>query len=150
MNGSDVWTYKYAEGTRLDCRIYANGTEFGSSAACADVAKGYGVSTQNLTTWNPSLLKNSCVLDGTLTYCVQAVRLNATSITSYCTLSETPDYGLSCNQFLSVLSLSIENFSAWNIGVGSACENWVLGKLLFRSRSASNSADELPKDANTA
>jgi hypothetical protein len=150
INGSDVWTYKYAEGTRLDCRIYANGTDFGSSAACADVAKGYGVSTLNLTTWNPSLLKNSCVLDGKLTYCVQAVRLNATNTTPYCVLSETPDYGLSCEQFLSVWSISIENFSAWNSGVGTACENWVLGKLNTAVHSLRMLLTSLPKDASTA
>lgn len=70
INGSDIWTYTYAERTRLDCYLYANGSQFGPSASCADVAKGYGVTTQNLTDWNPSLLGNSCMLDGKQTYCV--------------------------------------------------------------------------------
>jgi len=128
INGSDVWTYKYAPGSRLDCYLYANGTQFGNSAACADVGKGYGVTVQNLTDWNPSLLNNSCTLDGKLTYCVQPMRLNATNYTQSCVLSDTPDYGLSCADFLAVWGIDIGEFSAWNPGVGSACENWVLGK----------------------
>ncbi|KAH7392283.1 hypothetical protein DE146DRAFT_634435 [Phaeosphaeria sp. MPI-PUGE-AT-0046c] len=126
INGSDIWTFQYAPGTRLDCRTFANGTDFGNSAACADVAKGFGVSTQNLTDWNPSLLNNSCVLDGKLTYCVQALRLNATTFTPYCSATDVPDYGRKCDEFLALWGLSIENFAAWNDGVGSACENWVL------------------------
>lgn len=126
INGSDVWTFAYAQGTRLDCAIFANGTDFGASAACADVANGYGVSTQNLTDWNPSL-KDSCVLDGKLTYCVQAARLNATTFTQYCSATDIPEYGLKCDQFLALWGLTVDNFAAWNDGVGSACENWVLG-----------------------
>lgn len=49
INGSDIWTYNYAKGTRLDCYLYANGSDFGSSAACIDVAKAAGVTTSNLT-----------------------------------------------------------------------------------------------------
>jgi hypothetical protein len=28
VNGSDIWTYRYAEGTRLDCYLYANRSDF--------------------------------------------------------------------------------------------------------------------------
>jgi LysM repeat protein len=127
LNGSGDWTYKYADGTRLDCYIYANGSQFGNSASCKDVAKGYGVSTQNLTDWNPSLLTNSCTLDGKLTYCVQLMALNATNSTPYCVLSDTPDYGLTCDQFLAVWGIDVEMFSSWNPSVGPTCENWLLG-----------------------
>jgi LysM repeat protein len=128
LNGSDTWAYKYADKTRLDCWIYANGTQFGTSTSCADVAKGYGVTTQNLTDWNPSLLSNGCMLDGKLTYCVQPMKLNATKYTQYCVLSDTPEYGLTCADFMAAWSLDFEDFSGWNPGVGAACENWVLGR----------------------
>ncbi|KAF2733508.1 hypothetical protein EJ04DRAFT_438887, partial [Polyplosphaeria fusca] len=118
-----------AEGTRLDCYVYANGSQFGNSASCADVAKGYGATTKNLTDWNPSLLDNSCTLDGKLTYCVQPMALNATNYTQYCVLSDTPDYGLTCDEFMAVWGTDIDMFSSWNPGVGSTCENWLLGRF---------------------
>lgn len=53
INGSDIWTYTYAEGTRIDCDRYANVTDFGDSASCDKVATGFGVTTDNLVHWNP-------------------------------------------------------------------------------------------------
>jgi hypothetical protein len=38
INGTDIWTYKFADGTRLDCD---------------SVAKGYGVTVEQLVNWNP-------------------------------------------------------------------------------------------------
>ena len=49
VNGSDIWTYKYAQDTRLDCYLYGNGSDFGTSTACTDVAKAAGVTASNLT-----------------------------------------------------------------------------------------------------
>jgi hypothetical protein len=43
-------------------------------------------------------------------------------------LSDTPDYGLTCADFMAAWSLDFEDFSGWNPGVGAACENWVLGR----------------------
>jgi len=53
INGTDIWTYKFADGTRLDCDKYANVTDFGTSAACDSVAKGYGITVEQLVNWNP-------------------------------------------------------------------------------------------------
>ncbi|ORY01577.1 hypothetical protein BCR34DRAFT_493763 [Clohesyomyces aquaticus] len=126
-NGSDIWTYKYAEGSRMDCEIYTNGTQFGDNASCADVSKGYGVTVQNLTL-ESVLLTSNCALDGKLTYCVEQTRINATKFTQYCTFADSPDYGFTCPEFLAAWGIDLEEFSAWNPGVGSNCENWLLGK----------------------
>ena len=131
INGSDIWAYKYAKGTRLDCFLYANGTDFGSSASCDDVAKAAGVTTANLTAWNPSLKGTSCTLDGSLTYCVQPMEFNATQQTEYCAMSAAPAYGLDCPNFLAVWGINMTDFASWNPGVGSTCENWVNGEQIL-------------------
>ena len=48
INGSDEWHYQYGNGTRLDCITYVNGSDFGSSASCADVAKDAGVNATDI------------------------------------------------------------------------------------------------------
>ncbi|PVH93331.1 hypothetical protein DM02DRAFT_504473, partial [Periconia macrospinosa] len=95
------------------------------SASCADVANGYGVTTQNLTDWNPSLLGNSCMLDGKQTYCVMPMQLNATKHTEFCVMTDAPNYGDSCADFIAAWGINVADFAAWNPGVGSQCENWL-------------------------
>lgn len=53
INGSDIWSYKFAEGTRLDCDKYINITDFGTNTSCTAVAQGYGVTVDDLVNWNP-------------------------------------------------------------------------------------------------
>lgn len=126
INGSDIWTYTYAEGTRIDCDRYANVTDFGDSASCDKVATGFGVTTDNLVHWNPSL-NASCVLDGKLSYCVQPSTLHVGNVTEYCSFFDTPDMGQTCDSFLAQWDIDYETFLAFNDGVGSKCENWKLG-----------------------
>lgn len=128
VNGSDTWVYKFAEGTRLDCYKYANGSTFGSSSSCADVAKGFGVNDTELVQWNPSLAA-SCTLDGGLTYCVQYVRQNGTAaMTNFCTIQDMALYGMRCDQFLAVWGMEAKRLNDLNPGVGENCENWISGR----------------------
>jgi hypothetical protein len=130
MNGSSDWMYNFAPGTRLDCLLYANGTQFGASASCADVAKGYGVDQTDLTQWNPSL-NTTCTLNGNLTYCVRFLENNATDVTPYCVMDDTPSFNTSCDTFLAAWGLDLSQFALWNPDVGSNCENWDNGKPRF-------------------
>jgi hypothetical protein len=128
INGSDEWAYKFAEGTRLDCIKYANGSDFGPSASCADVAQGAGVNATDLAEWNPSL-RSSCVLDGTLTYCVQQRKENGTAtMTSYCNLQDVAGYNMTCAAFLAVWAMNSRRLNDYNPGVGNECENWKPGQ----------------------
>lgn len=128
LNGSDDWVFSFAKDTRLDCAIYANGSDFGSSAQCSDISVGYGVTVSDLVNWNPSL-NTSCTLNGTLTYCVQQLRINATRFTEYCELDDTPGYGTTCDEFIAAWGIDIEQFAAFNPGIGSDCENWKSGRF---------------------
>jgi hypothetical protein len=127
MNGSDDWAYQFAPGTRLDCLEYGNGTQFGAKASCADVAKGYGVDKADLVLWNPSL-NSSCSLNGDLTYCVRFIERNATLLTPYCAMNDTPPYNTTCQEFRRAWGVNLDNFALWNPGVGSSCENWDNGE----------------------
>jgi hypothetical protein len=53
INGTDIWSYKLADGTRLDCDKYVNVTDFGTITGCAAVAQGYGITVDQLVNWNP-------------------------------------------------------------------------------------------------
>lgn len=123
MNGSDDWAYNFASGTRLDCLLYANGTQFGANASCSEVANGYGVDQADLVAWNPSL-NTTCTLNGDLTYCVRFVGHNATNFTQYCVLDDAPGFNTTCAEFLAVWGVGLDDFAQWNPGVGSNCENW--------------------------
>ncbi|XP_014551470.1 carbohydrate-binding module family 50 protein, partial [Bipolaris victoriae FI3] len=127
INGSDIWTFQFAEGTRMDCAAYANGTDFTSGASCDQVAAQFGSSMTDLIRWNPSLSPSSCKLDGQLTYCVRAVTLRSHNMTQYCTLEDVPSPGSDCNTFLGLWNLDKETFSDFNPSVGKKCENWALG-----------------------
>ncbi|ORY04390.1 hypothetical protein BCR34DRAFT_57224 [Clohesyomyces aquaticus] len=126
INGSDIWTYTYAPGTRLDCDKYANVTDVGASALCETVAKGYGITVEQLVNWNPSL-NTSCVFDAKLTYCVQPSILHVTNTTQYCTVEDQPSFGQTCDDFLALWDLDYETFEAFNPGIGSKCDKWQLG-----------------------
>lgn len=102
---------------------YANGTQFGESASCSEVAKGYGVDEASLVEWNPSL-NTTCTLSGDLTYCIREFPRNATTFTEYCILDNTPAYKTSCADFLAAWGVELGDFAQWNPGVGSKCENW--------------------------
>jgi hypothetical protein len=129
INGSDVWVYKYAEGTRLDCALYANGTDFGRNPSCADVARGYGVNETDLPDWNLSL-RNSCVLDGDLTYCVQRQKLNGTAtMTEFCKVEDVASFNMTCNRFMSIWAIDSKRLNDYNPGLGLNCETWIPGKL---------------------
>lgn len=129
INGSDVWSYKYAEGTRLDCIAYVNGTDFGASASCADVAKAAGVNATDIAFWNPSL-RNSCVLQGNQTYCVQRVKQNGTAtMTDYCNLRDTATFNMTCATFMSLWGMNSKRLNDYNPGVGNDCENWISGMV---------------------
>jgi hypothetical protein len=129
VNGTDTWVYKFAEKMRLDCFAYANGTTFGASASCADVAKGFGVNETDLVYWNPSL-EASCTLDGALTYCTQYTPQNGTAtMTEYCTIQDRALYNMRCEQFLAVWAMDAAQLDELNPGVGSKCENWKYGRL---------------------
>jgi hypothetical protein len=128
VNGSDTWVYKFAEGTRLDCYSYANGTDFGPSASCADVAKASGVNETDLVYWNPSLA-SSCTLDGSSTYCTQYALQNGTATMSeYCTIQDVALYNMRCDQFLAAWGMDANSLNELNPGVGEKCENWRFGE----------------------
>jgi hypothetical protein len=127
MNESDIWTYQFAKGTRMDCAVYANGTDFGSSMSCDSAAAKFGTTTADLVIWNPSL-SSGCTLDGSLTYCVQQVTVRSHSITEYCTMDDMPTPGTNCTEFLDFWHLDYETFEAFNPGVGSKCENFAFGR----------------------
>jgi hypothetical protein len=100
VNGSDTWVYKFAEGTHVDSYSYANGTVFGPSASCSDVAKASGVNQAGLVYWNPSLA-SSCTLNGSSTYYTQYALHNGTATMSeYCTIQDVALYNMRCDQFL--------------------------------------------------
>lgn len=48
INGTDIWSYKLADGTRLDCDKYVNVTNVGTSTGCATVAQGYSITVDQL------------------------------------------------------------------------------------------------------
>lgn len=128
INGSDEWHYTYGNGTRLDCITYVNGSDFGASASCADVAKDAGVNATDIAEWNQ--LKDPCTLDGNLTYCVKRLKQNFTSsMTEYCNLEDTATYGMTCQQFMALWAIDSKRLNDWNPGVGPNCENWMPGKL---------------------
>lgn len=127
INGSDIWTFQFAEHTRKDCAAYANGTDFSLGASCDDVAAKYGSTAADLIKWNPSLSASSCRLDGQLTYCVREFTLRSQNMTQYCTLEDVPSPGSNCSTFLDVWNLDTETFAAFNPAVGDNCENWALG-----------------------
>ncbi|RYN19897.1 hypothetical protein AA0119_g7532 [Alternaria tenuissima] len=127
INGSDEWHYQYGNGTRLDCITYVNGSDFGSSASCADVAKDAGVNATDIAEWNQ--LEDPCTLDGKLTYCVQRVKQDFTSdVTEYCNLEDTATYGMTCQQFVALWAIDSMRLNDWNPGVGPDCENWMPGR----------------------
>ena len=127
INGSDEWHYQYGNGTRLDCITYVNGSDFGSSASCADVAKDAGVNSTDIAEWNQ--LEDPCTLDGKLTYCVQRVKQDFTSdVTEYCNLEDTATYGMTCQQFVALWAIDSMRLNDWNPGVGPDCENWMPGE----------------------
>jgi hypothetical protein len=127
INGSDVWSYKYAEGTRLDCITYVNGTDFGATASCAAVAQAAGVNETDIAFWNPSL-RDSCVLRGNSTYCVQRVKQNGTAtMTGYCNLRDTATFNMTCATFTSLWGMNSKRLNDYNPGVGNDCENWIPG-----------------------
>jgi hypothetical protein len=127
MNETNSWVYSFAEKTRKDCYTYANGTTFGRSASCADVAKGFGVSETELVYWNPSL-ESSCMLDGNLTYCTQYTPQNGTTtMTEFCTIQDRALYNMGCEQFLTVWAISAAQLAELNPSLGTNCENWKYG-----------------------
>ncbi|EDU47587.1 predicted protein [Pyrenophora tritici-repentis Pt-1C-BFP] len=130
INGSDIWTYKLAEGTRLDCDKYINVTDVGTSTGCAAVAQGYGITVDQLVNWNPSL-SSSCVLNNDLTYCVQTSILHVANVTQYCTYEDQPSFGQTCDEFLQAWDLDYETFEAFNPGLGAKCDRWKLGHSYF-------------------
>jgi hypothetical protein len=128
MNGSDVWTYEFAKGTRMDYVKYANGTDFGSSASCASVAASSGTTSDDLVKWNPTLA-SGCTLNGRLTCCVRQYTLRPHNMTGYCTMEDEPGPGTSCEKFLDLWRLDYETFADFNPGIGQKCENWQLGEF---------------------
>jgi hypothetical protein len=52
INDSDIWTYKLADGTRLDRDKDTNVTDVGTSTGGAAVAQSYGITNDQLVKWN--------------------------------------------------------------------------------------------------
>jgi hypothetical protein len=126
---NSTWYYHYANGTRLDCYTYANATAFNTTnSTCTTLAYNYGVNVTDLQFWNPMLNSAICSLDPTVAYCTQLMQVNATNMTPTCVWWDTPDPGDTCDDFLAVWGLGLDDFSSWNLDVGSACENWRFGK----------------------
>lgn len=55
INRTDIWSYKLADDTCLECDKYVNVTDFCTSTGCAAVAQGYGITVDQLVNWNREL-----------------------------------------------------------------------------------------------
>ncbi|MCJ1250760.1 hypothetical protein MMC30_007988 [Trapelia coarctata] len=150
----------FAPGTRLDCVLYVNGGDQEADPSlgnlCQTIASGWGLSTDQLTNWNPSLNASdpSCHFDPSYRYCVQNVPTpeNPTPSTgptsSYpirdgswtnCTTYEQLTFGETCQEVLDGYSITIAQFYAWNPAVGSNCENlWTGYQYCVRTNSSSS------------
>lgn len=53
INCTDIWSYKLADDTCLECEKYDNVTDVGTSTGCAAVAQGHGITVDQLVNWNP-------------------------------------------------------------------------------------------------
>jgi hypothetical protein len=126
VNGSDDWVLNFAEGTRLDCYRYANGTQLGNITSCNDVANGFGVSVDNLKQWNPSL-NQTCSLTSGLAYCVLLVENNTPNITEACIDTQTPAFNTTCDDFIALNDVTLDLLSSWNPAIGQNCENFKQG-----------------------
>lgn len=124
----------YANGTRLDCTLYAtapvltNSSSNATTLACQDVADLYGIALADLVGWNPSLnASDPCTMAEDTQYCVQLVQNTADNITSACVGWDTAPAGYDCIDFVSLFGLDLAEFIAWNLGVGDDCTNFTTG-----------------------
>lgn len=124
----------YANGTRLDCTLYAtapvltNSSSNATTLVCQDVADLYGIALADLVGWNPSLnASDPCTMAEDTQYCVQLVQNTADNITSACVGWDTAPAGYDCIDFVSLFGLDLAEFIAWNLGVGDNCTNFTTG-----------------------
>ena len=124
---------------------------------CKTIAQGWGLSTDQLTNWNPSLNASdpSCHFDSSYRYCVQTLPTpenqtpSAGPTSSYpvradswtnCTTYELLTFGETCQEVLDGYNITIAQFYAWNPAVGSNCENlWTGYQYCVRTNSSSAS-----------
>lgn len=149
----------FAPGTRLDCVLYVNGADqfvdTTQGNACQNIASGWGVSTDQLTNWNPSLNASdpSCHFDPSYRYCVQQVPTpqNQAPATgppqsplpmrdgtwTNCTTYEDLTFGETCQMVLDGYGITLAQFYAWNPAVGSNCQNlWTGYQYCVRTNSS--------------
>jgi hypothetical protein len=46
-------------------------------------------------------------------------------------MDDTPDMALTCGDFIASWGIDVQQFAAFNPGVGSNCENWKLGEFWY-------------------
>ena len=137
----------FAPGTRLDCVLYMNGADqyvdTTQGNQCENITSGWGVSSDQLSNWNPSLNASdpNCHFDPAYRYCVQQVftpqapaigppkstlPMRAGTWTN-CTAYEDLTYGETCQQVLDGYYITLTQLYAWNPAIGSKCENLWIG-----------------------
>ena len=139
--------------------LYVNGGDQLADPAlgnqCQSIASGWGLSTDQLTNWNPSLNASdpSCHFDPSYRYCVQNVP-SPSSLTpttgptstypvrdgswTNCTTYESVTFGETCQMILDGYSITVAQFYEWNPAVGASCENlWTYYQYCVRTNSSS-------------
>ncbi|KAH7038274.1 uncharacterized protein B0I36DRAFT_359860 [Microdochium trichocladiopsis] len=122
----------YAPGSRKDCEFYVQGPVLIDwrndkyTSSCEDVAKAYGVSTDNFKTWNPSL-KTNCTLSSQYQYCAVLGYEVADDPTEYCSKYVLAEAGYSCYDMAALNGVEFEQFALWNPSLGDKCADFKPG-----------------------
>ncbi|KAK4118090.1 carbohydrate-binding module family 50 protein [Parathielavia appendiculata] len=128
-----------ANGSVLDCHLHrtppvrVNATSNEDSYRCSDFAAFYGVSMDQLVSWNPSLasrlVNGDCLLWAGEQYCAQRDLDQSANITQYCVERRVAESGTrsTCDGFVTWYGLNRTSFLQWHPGLGPNCENFHSG-----------------------
>ncbi|EMD68574.1 carbohydrate-binding module family 50 protein [Bipolaris sorokiniana ND90Pr] len=156
-----------AKGTRKDCFLFMNGANLTVDetllqtypSSCAALAKGWGISLEQLENWNPSLMTNStdCAPSKELRYCMAAYNGGSpvdvtlpeegedfypirAGVIEGCVEYEAVVPPMTCQSFLDRNQITIAQFYKMNPAVGPDCTGlWLKYRYCI-------STDALPSD----